>query len=152
MSEPRQPPARTSLVGAVRHWGGFAASGAIAFATDAFILEMLVRFAGLSAFLARLVAIGCAMVVGWRAHRFLTFELDTAPSLREFLAYFAVAWVSAAVNYAVFAAILLWRPETAPLVALIPASLVAMALSYLGMRFGVFRKELAASEKQGPEA
>ncbi len=136
---PDQAP-RLALTGAMRHWGGFIVSGATALATDALILELLTRFAGLSPFLARLLAIAAAMVAGWRAHRFLTFKVQTAPTLQEFFAYVAVAWMAAAINYAVFAAILLWRPTTLPLVALIAASFVAMAFAYIGMRFGVFRK------------
>ena len=48
-------------------------------------------------------------------------------------------WFSAAVNYAGFAAVLLLRPATPPLLALVVASLGAMMVSYLGMRFGVFQ-------------
>ena len=55
------------------------------------------------------------------------------------MSYAAVAWFSAAVNYAGFAAVLLLRPATPPLVALVIASLGAMTVSYLGMRFGVFQ-------------
>ena len=147
MSGPPDKP-DADMAGAIRHWGGFALSGAIAFATDAIVLELLTRFGGLSPLLARLLAIACAMVAGWRAHRYLTFGLQTPARLEEFMAYAAVAWTSAGLNYTVFAVILLWRPETYPLVALVGASLVAMTFSYLGMRFGAFRKGLAARRRQ----
>jgi putative flippase GtrA len=111
---------------------------------DAAMLELLTRLGGLSPFVARLLAISCAMVAGWRAHRWLTFDLRTPPTIKEFLTYAAVAWTSAGINYAVFAAILLARPQTYPVVALVGASLVAMTFSYLGMRFGAFRKGLDA--------
>jgi putative flippase GtrA len=131
------------LGGQARHWGGFVASGAIAFATDAMVLLALTRAAGLSPFNARPIAIAVAMVAGWQAHRRLTFDLPTRSTLQEFLGYAAVAWTSAAVNYAVFAAILLWRPATSEFLALVVASLVAMGVAYLGMRFGAFRQGLA---------
>lgn len=134
----------TALPGLLRHWGGFVASGGIAFTTDALVLTALTHWVGLSPFLARPIAIAVAMVAGWRAHRYLTFALPTRPTLQEFLGYAALAWSAAALNYAVFAAILLWRPATSNIAALAVASLVAMTFSYLGMRFGAFRKGLAA--------
>ena len=121
-----------------RHWAGFVASGLIALSVDATILEVLTRFAGLGPLLARIAAISIAMVAGWLAHRRLTFGVRRRPSLREFVTYASLAWFSAGVNYASFAAILLLRPGTPPLAALVTASLVAMTVSYLGMRFGVF--------------
>lgn len=122
-----------------RHGAGFVASGLIALAVDALVLTILTNVLGLHPLVARLVAISCAMVVGWRAHRRLTFDVKHPPSLAEFLSYAAVAWFSAAVNYAGFAAVLLLRPATPPLVALVVGSLGAMTISYLGMRFGVFQ-------------
>jgi putative flippase GtrA len=80
------------------------------------------------------------MVVGWLAHRRLTFAVDKPPSVPVFAAYAGLAWTSAALNYAVYAAILLARPATAPVAAVFVASVVAMAASYLGMRFAVFRR------------
>lgn len=123
-----------------RHVGGFATSGAIAFTVDATVLTILTRGMGVDPFAARLVAISIAMVAGWLSHRRLTFDVKTPASFREFASYAAVAWTSAALNYAVYAAVLILRPGTDPLAALFVASLVAMTFSYLGMRFGVFRK------------
>jgi putative flippase GtrA len=122
-----------------RHGAGFVASGLIALSVDALVLTILTSGLGLHPLVARLAAISCAMVAGWRAHRRLTFDVKHPPSLAEFLSYAAVAWFSAAVNYAGFAAVLLLRPATPPLVALVIASLGAMTVSYLGMRFGVFQ-------------
>ena len=122
-----------------RHGAGFVASGLIALGVDALVLTILTSALGLNPLLARLAAISCAMVAGWRAHRRLTFDVKHPPSLSEFLSYAAVAWFSAAINYAGFAAVLLLRPATPPLLALVVASIGAMTVSYLGMRFGVFQ-------------
>ena len=122
------------------HWLGFLTSGGLAFATDAELLALLTRYAGLDPFTARFFAIAGAMFVGWRAHRRLTFAVGGAGSLKEFLSYAALQWVAVAVNYGVYSAILLWMPATEPLIALVAASLVAMVVSYLGMRFGVFAR------------
>jgi putative flippase GtrA len=122
-----------------RHGAGFLASGAIAFTVDALVLLALTAGARLDPFSARLLAIAVAMVAGWMSHRRLTWNVAAPPTLGEFAGYAAVAWLSAAINYAVYAAVLIAWPGTWPLVALVASSLVAMAASYAGMRFGVFR-------------
>ena len=55
------------------------------------------------------------------------------------LAGAALSWSAQAVNYAVFGAVILLRPATPLLLALIIASCVAMFVSYFGFRYGVFR-------------
>jgi putative flippase GtrA len=128
-----------AMRGLLRHGLGFLVSGGLAFVTDALVLELLTSDLGIDPILARLGSISVAMIVGWLSHRRLTFALSTAPSLGEFIRYAAVAWFSAGVNYAIFVAIMLMWPETLPLMALVVASLAAMVVSYVGMRFGAFR-------------
>ena len=123
----------------IRHGAGFVVSGLIAFSVDAAVLWALTRLGGLDPFSARLAAIGVAMIAGWLAHRRLTFNVSAPPSFAEFGRYAAVAWGAAALNYTVYAAVLLVRPATPPLAALVAATVVAMGFSYLGMRLGVFR-------------
>lgn len=122
-----------------RHWGGFLASGGLAFAVDAGVLALLTRGLSLDPYSARVVAIASAIVVGWLAHRRLTFAMPTPPSLGEFLHYAALQWTSIAVNFALYAGLIALLPRLDPLAALVLASVVAMVVSYLGMRFGVFR-------------
>lgn len=123
-----------------RHWGGFLVGGAVAFAVDAGVLEMGVRLLGLQPLVARPIAISTAMVAAWLTHRTLTFALTSRPSLGEMGRYMAAAWTTAAINYALFAAILLARPTTLPIFALFAASCVATIFSYVSMRYGVFRR------------
>lgn len=120
------------------HWAGFAVSGALAFTTDVVVLALLNRGLGLDPFLARFIAIWCAMVVAWQSHRRLTFAVSHASTFKEFANYAAVAWVSSGVNYSLYSIILLVRRETDPLLALLAATVVSMVVSYAGMRFGVF--------------
>lgn len=127
----------------VRHWAGFLASGVIAFAVDAGVLTLLTRGFEADPFVARLAAIAVAMVAGWLAHRRLTFAVSAPPSVAEFVTYATLAWSVAALNYAVYAAVLLLVAGTDPVVALVVSSLAAMTASYLGMRLGVFRKRRA---------
>lgn len=131
----RDGPATSGLA----HWLGFVASGGIAFATDTGLLLLLTKVAGYGPFSSRAVSIPAAIVAGWLAHRTLTFRVTAPPSLAELLRYASLQSLSIAVNYALYAAILLLRPATEPLVALILSSAVAMVIAYLGMRLGVFR-------------
>lgn len=126
-----------AAVGPLRHYGGFLLAGLLALATDATILEAL-GHAGLHPLLARPVAIAIAMFVSFLVNRSITFAMPGRPSLREYARFAAVSWSAQAVNYAIFGAILIARPATPPLIALILASLVAMFVSYFGFRYGVF--------------
>lgn len=126
------------VAGLGRHGAGFIVSGGLAFATDASILALLHHGLGFDPFLVRPIAIGAAMIVAWCAHRRLTFNVTAPPSFREFMKFAGVASSAAILNYAVFAATLIVRPQTEPLAALIGATAVAMVASYFSMRFGVF--------------
>ena len=130
----RQISSRPRLV----HYGGFVLAGGLAFVTDASLLLMQTKLLGLSPFIARPISICFAMVVSWFINRTVTFRMHNKPSFREFMRFAAVAWSAQAINYAIFAVILLLVPTTDPLVALILACLVAMFFSYTGYRFGVF--------------
>ncbi len=124
-----------------RHWGGFILSGGSAFVVDAGINTALIHFAGISPFISRLISIGCAMVWAWQMHRRVTFAVRAPASLGEFARFALVAGSANALNYAIYAAILLVWPATPPLAALIVSTAIATAVSYLGFRFGVFRRE-----------
>lgn len=124
----------------IRHYGGFVLAGGLAFSTDAAILQLLTTLAGMSPLVARPLGISCAMVVSWLVNRTVTFGMVSPPRLAEFARFAAVAWTAQAVNYAIFAAILIAVPATEPIVALFLACFVAMFFSYAGYRFGVFHK------------
>jgi len=119
---------------------GFLVSGVIVLSVDMGVTSALTRLVGLSAYLARPIAIACAMVVAFMLHRTLTFRVTTPPTLFEFLRYAAVALTTAVANYAVYAVLLLMIPSLAPEVALFLSSLVAMSISFVGMKFGVFHR------------
>jgi putative flippase GtrA len=137
---------------ALRHYGGFLLAGVLALITDGAILEILIRTLELDALFARPFAIGVAMLVSWLVNRTVTFAVNAPPSLREFGRFAAVSWTSQAVNYLVFASILVTRPATPPLQALVFASLVAMFVSYFGFRYGVFRHPTRAPWRAGRPA
>ena len=125
--------------GGMRHWLGFLASGTLAFVVDAGVLKLLTAGASWPVLHARVVSIALAMIAGWLAHRTFTFAIKTQPTLAEFAKYLGVAWSASALNYGIFAAILLLFPGTNTLSALVIAGLFAMVASYLGLRFAAFR-------------
>ena len=134
---------RQKLPRLLRQGAGFLISGLVALAVDAAMLAALTRIAGLAPLVARPIGIAVAMVAGWLSHRWLTFDVTTAPTVAEYLRYAAVAWIAAALNYAIFSAILMAYPALAPEAALVLSSIVAMIFSYVGMRFGVFPRHAA---------
>ena len=140
---PAEPPSPTRPLGdlsAGRHWGGFLASGLLAFAIDAVVLEVGVRLLAQDPLIARAGAIAAAMVVGWLAHRRLTFAVVDPPTRAEFGKYVAAAWVAAMTNWLVFALVLHLRPDWPRLLVLVISSGVAMIISYGLMRYAVFRR------------
>ncbi|HPG88830.1 MAG TPA: GtrA family protein [Hyphomicrobium sp.] len=124
----------------VRHGAGFLASGILATGTDASVLLALTRGYGLGPFSARLIAIACAMVVGYFAHRRLTFRSREPASLAQFAKFVSVAASASATNFFLYGAILLMWPATEPLMAMIVPTIAGMVVSYLGLRSAVFRK------------
>lgn len=120
-----------------RHYGGFLLAGLLALTTDGLILESLM-LVGWHPLAARPIAIAIAMVVSWLVNRRVTFAAPGRPSWREYTRFAAVAWSSQVVNYAAFVIILIVRPATPPLLALVLASSIAMFVSYFGYRYGVF--------------
>jgi putative flippase GtrA len=140
MSRPVAPDDKTGALGGWRHWLAFVAGGSLAFGVDAGVLLAATKGLGLDPFSGRLLSVACGMLMSWLFHRNVTFPVAQPPSLAELARFVSVAATSAAINYGVYAAILLLWPAIAPLAAMVVSSLVAMVSAYLGMRFGVFRR------------
>jgi putative flippase GtrA len=123
-----------------RHWGGFILSGGTAFLVDAGTTAVFVHFIGLDRYLARIIGIAVAMVVAWLMHRRVTFNVTAPRSLAEFLRFSAVALTANALNFAIYSLLLLALPQVHYIVAIVIATGIATAFSYLGFRLGVFRR------------
>lgn len=124
----------------VRHWLGFGVAGSVAFAVDAGVTWLLAEAAGLAWAAARLLGISAAIVAAFLGHRRLTFAQPGAPTWEELARYVGVAWSAAAVNYLVFVGLLWAAPRLHPTLGIGLASVVAMAVTYVGLRFAVFRR------------
>lgn len=117
---------------------GFVFSGSLAFVVDVAVTRLLSEHAGVPWGVSRILAISTAMVVAWACHRRLTFAVEAAPTVAEFVKYAGVAWSAAALNYVVFLGFIWLLPAWDKTLAIAVASVVAMGYSYLGMRLGVF--------------
>ena len=116
----------------------FVVVGGIGFVADAAMLALLLAATPLGPFVARLISIGFGLTVTWLCNRTLTFRPSSRGMLREGARYGGVGITTSIVNYLVYGVLLLAMPSMAPLLALVVASLAAMALSYLGYSRLVF--------------
>ena len=116
----------------------FVVVGGIGFVADAAMLALLLAATPLGPFVARLISIGFGLTVTWLCNRTLTFRPSSRGMLREGARYGGVGITTSIVNYLVYGVLLLTMPSMAPLLALVVASLAAMALSYLGYSRLVF--------------
>jgi putative flippase GtrA len=122
----------------------FFAAGATGFCVDGLVLSALVNVLGWSPYLARVLSYSIAVTATWYLNRHLTFRDRSARRAgAEYLRYVIVQIVGAAVNYGSFAAIvaLFELGSRWPIIALVPASLIAMFVTYLGMHLFAFPRQ-----------
>lgn len=124
----------------LRHLTGFFASGLLAFAVDAGVLALGTAVFGLDPLVARVGSIGMAMLVAWQCHRRWTFAVETAATMAELGRFVATAWMPSVVNFAVFGLVIAVWPNVWPQLALIIATMFATVVSYVSLRYGVFRR------------
>ncbi|RWM10418.1 MAG: GtrA family protein [Mesorhizobium sp.] len=116
----------------------FVLAGGIGFVADAAALWLLLSATPLGPLAARVLSIGFALCVTWQINRHLTFSPSSRGMAREGARYGGVGIATSIVNYLVYCAALFALPGLPPLAALVIASLVAMALSFLGYSRLVF--------------
>ncbi|TPK95501.1 MULTISPECIES: GtrA family protein [unclassified Mesorhizobium] len=116
----------------------FAFTGGIGFVADAAALWLLLAATPLGPMAARALSIGFALCVTWQINRHLTFSPSGRGLAQEGARYGGVGIATGIVNYLVYCAVLFAMPTLPPLVALAFASVVAMALSFLGYSRLVF--------------
>lgn len=126
-------------VGLARRLSAFAGAGALGFLVDAGLTELLVLW-GTGPLVARVIAVAAAMTTTFAMNRKVTWrsEAQGANLLAEAGRYLAVALSASAVNYAVYAALMLAFPGLRPFIAVAAGSAAAMVVSYLGFARLVF--------------
>ncbi|OBQ77545.1 MULTISPECIES: GtrA family protein [unclassified Mesorhizobium] len=118
--------------------GRFVLAGGIGFVADAAALWLLLSVTPLGPLAARVLSIGFALTVTWQINRHLTFAPSSRGIAQEGARYGGVGVATSIVNYLIYCALLFALPSLAPLAALTVASLVAMALSFVGYSRLVF--------------
>jgi putative flippase GtrA len=116
----------------------FACVGGTGFLVDAGILMLLHNGIGLDPYSSRVISIAIAVFTTWRLNRSLTFGASSASQAAEGLRYFFVAVLTACLNYAVYALVLMVLPSMPPVLAAVVATVVAMGFSYAGYSRFVF--------------
>lgn len=124
----------------MKRFGWFLVAGSLGFVADAGMLTLLMAATLLGPLQARIVAILFAFAVTWGFNRSLTFGRSRFPLLLEGARYGSVGVLSAVINYGIYAAIIRFAPAAHPLVALVIASIGAMAFSWTGYSRFVFVK------------
>jgi len=118
----------------------FLAVGGTGFLVDAAVLAVMTELLSVGALPGRTVSFSVAVLSTWLLNRRWSFRTREAPSWGEFLRYLTSQGTGLSVNLAVFVTLGAFAPDPAsrPLVALAVASMVAMIVNYLGLRFVVF--------------
>lgn len=116
-----------------RRWLRFALVGTIGFLVDALVLATGYHWLGLGALLARAISFTVAVLVTWQLNRRFTFAASNNDrSSGELLRYLGTNLAGLTVNAVVYALIVTLLPwaEERPIIALIPASLLAAFINY----------------------
>ena len=122
----------------------FAAVGGAGFFVDEGVLWLFHNAFGLSASLARMVSIFCAMSFTWWGNRTLTFHEHAAHGARaafgEWLRFVAANTVGALVNYTTFLALLHFAPAplSNPFIATAIGVCAGLVFNFFGSRAVVF--------------
>ncbi|WP_117193044.1 GtrA family protein [Rhizobium terrae] len=117
----------------------FLLAGGGGFLIDAGLTHVLIGAAGLNPFPARVPAIAAAMAFTWFVNRSRTFGKSPHSLAVEGFRYWVVGITSAVINYAVYAMLIYRTPFLQPIIAVIAASIAAMAYSFFGYSRFVFR-------------
>jgi putative flippase GtrA len=122
----------------------FALIGIVGFVVDAGVLHLLVFGAGARPISGRVGSFLCAAFVTWRLNRRYTFAgyRTGGGSVGEWLRYLWASGVGAALNYSVFAVLVLTLPLVArtPTLGVAAGSLAGMIVNFTLYKLVVFRR------------
>ncbi len=122
----------------MRRFGRFLVIGVIGFVADAGMLGALLMWTPLGVYSARLASIAFALTVTWLLNRLITFGPSSRRVAVEGARYGSVGIATSAINYLAYSALLWAVPDVPVIVALVVASVVALAFSFAGYSRLVF--------------
>jgi putative flippase GtrA len=126
----------------MRQFAWFCVSGTLAFAVDAGVLQLLLSFAGLDPYSARVLSFLCAVTTTWLFNRHITFPHGSGLAWpREWLLYVSTQLGGAGLNYAVYAALVFFVPLVRdwPVLGVAAGSAAGLVLNFLSAKRLVFR-------------
>lgn len=125
----------------MRKLATFALVGALGFLVDVAVLYLLIP--SLGALAARLVSFICAVFVTWLLNRTFTFKLRPAGLSRsaEFLAYFGLMLGGGALNYGVYAILILISEQIAqhPVLGVAMGSIAGMTFNFMSSHWFLYK-------------
>jgi putative flippase GtrA len=108
----------------------FVVVGCLGFVLDAGVVFVLSE-AGVSAVLARIPALAAAIFTTWILNRTLTFRVNAPKSRGEIVRYIAVALSSAALNFLLYAALVVMMGVW-PVIAVAVSTIALLLYSFFG--------------------
>ena len=121
----------------------FSLVGAVGFAVDGGLLQLLVSACEWGPIAARLLSFPAAVLATWWLNRSITFrEQDGGGLLASLGRYVAVSLLGTGVNFGIYGALVLGAATMAanPIVPFAIASGIALAFNYLGSKHFAFRR------------
>ena len=125
-------------------WSKFLIVGALGFATEAAILQVLVGKGLAGPYLARCISFPVAVTLTWALNRRLTFvERPMGSSGLRYMLYVFGQIVAALANLGAYAALVFLKPRLAgvPVVALAGGAVVGLVINFCWADLVVFRRE-----------
>ncbi len=117
----------------------FALVGVIATAIDVGVLQVLIG-TGADPYIARVASIPLAMIAAWQMNRHFTFGASGRRPSEEALRYGAVASLTACINYAAYAGLVMTQQVIPPAAAVLIATAISMWVSFVGQQLFAFRR------------
>lgn len=122
---------------AYRPFMRFVVIGGVGFVIDAGLTHSLI-LCGLSAWWARIPAIGAAMAFTWQGNRRWTYGIAQKPGWREAGRYLGVAGAMACLNYTVYSFLTL--AGVPPIVGIVVATALQSGIGFFGYRRFAFQE------------
>jgi len=119
----------------------FAMVGAVGFAVDATVLNLMIFGAGWGLYSSRVVSFAVAVFATWLLNRLWTFRhRASANKTREYSSYVLIQGIGASLNFAIYSALIYFSPQLAawPTIPLACGSATAMFFNFFAARHFVY--------------
>lgn len=124
----------------IQHIAWFGCAGGGAAIINVGLLHLMVNYLDWSPLIAQPPCVVIAMTWSWWINRAYTFRVTKRPTIREYLEYMLSMLMASLTNYGVFFVCIVFVPlcQAYPEIALVPATIVSMFVTYFGAKLYVF--------------